>query len=191
MAYCIDRGQTMVTVANEKQQTDLINYLQAFITEDTLGVNGTYAFYIALRREERRWKIAWPNFWKIVILGEIAWRWQYQNPSGATKQCSLRDFNADRFWADRNPPGFDGGSVEFNCASIQINDPRYPDTANWVAQRCDFTLTGRDSYVCVPQFEEPIRCKPATIEPDNNNNNHAIGAYSLFPILFSIFQFHL
>ena len=58
------------------------------------------------------------------------------------------------YWAENNPPNAEGGAIEFNCVTIQMRDARYPDDKNWVAQRCDMNLSGRDQYVCqktIPQ----------------------------------------
>ena len=50
------------------------------------------------------------------------------------------------FWAKNNPPGVGGGDSERNCVVIKINDANYGNKKNWVAQRCDYNESARDSF---------------------------------------------
>jgi len=117
--YCRMRNMTMATIVGQSQQVELVTYLKRYIRDET-GSDGAYSFYIALNRRP----------------GATWWRWQYRAPGDQRANdlyCPTGKFSpAGLFWAPSNPPNALGGSIEFNCVSLQINDIRYSDNANWV-----------------------------------------------------------
>ena len=89
--------------------------------------------------------------------------------TGTTVTCPLSKFGEGvTFWAPNNPPNGNGGGMEQNCVSVSVFDPRYPDEANWIAQRCDLNASGRDSFVCMKPLNRDI-CKS-----NNNGSNGSV-----------------